>query len=69
MDKKGVALCLWLLGVALSQDIDVELLHDLEHQSQTVHEGVDGHSQHPICRRAVVYLQDLRLVVGAGADG
>lgn len=32
----------------LSQDMDVEMFHDLEDELDAVHEGVDGDAQHAI---------------------
>lgn len=34
--------------------ISVELLHDLEHEGEAVHEGIDGDAQHAVRGRAVV---------------
>lgn len=58
----AVLCMLLLLRPLLRQYIHVELLHDLNHQLEAVHEGVDGHAEHPVGRGAVVDLQHPRPV-------
>lgn len=48
MDAQGSRLLLRLL-----EHIDIQLLHNVDHQVQAVHERVDGHAEHAVRCRAV----------------
>ncbi len=51
----------------LREDVLVEVLHDLHHQPEAVHEGVDGDAEHAVGRGPVVDVQQhLLLRVGCG---
>lgn len=49
----------------LREDVLVQVLHDLHHQPEAVHEGVDGDAEHAVGRGPVVDVQQ-HLVLRAG---
>lgn len=55
------------------EDVGVELLHDLEHQGEAIHEGIDGDAEHSVGGGPVVDPQDAGPLwcccVRGGCDG
>lgn len=47
----------------MREDVDVEVLHDLDHEVQAVEERVDGDAQHPVGRGRVFHPQRLLLLL------